>query len=133
MIQSEFDTVLQHRIDHIKDTLAAKSKGYSTGGDKLHNFRTAARLKGETMEKALEGMRVKHDVSIMDMINNPGSVTEAMIDEKIGDRINYDILLAAVFIERIRTPKQPATCAVKVRDKVTPIEDLVGVNTDRRA
>jgi len=133
MNTSEFEENVEHRIDMIRSVLTSKGEEYAVGGDRLHNFKVAARVKGETMEKALEGMRIKHDVSIMDMINNPDSVTEAMIDEKIGDRINYDVILSAIFLERIKLKKEKDYWKFKDSPKVTPIEALSGGHLEMEA
>ena len=51
-------------------------------------------------------MKAKHDVSVLDLvdmgINNPGSLTEDLIDEKFGDKINYTLLLKGMVLDRMR-------------------------------
>ena len=71
----------------------AKAEGYSTDEDVLHNFRVAAGLQGCTVPQALVGMMTKHTVSVYDMINSGQSYAPAAWDEKIGDLINYLLLL----------------------------------------
>ncbi len=61
-------------------------------------------MKGETPERALWGMWVKHLVSVMDIIYDldKGKLpTRDILDEKIKDTINYAILLKALIIERM--------------------------------
>jgi len=54
-----------------------------------------------TPEKALLGMFMKHFVSVLDLIECPEKATNYLIDEKLGDMINYCILLEACFRERL--------------------------------
>ena len=57
---------------------------------------------GGSREKALIGMLAKHLVSVLDMVDSFGKEdlpTTSFIDEKIGDSINYLILLEAMLKE----------------------------------
>jgi hypothetical protein len=102
MNASEFQELLEHRLAKIEAILGAKGKEYSSENDRLHNFKTAARIDNETPEESLWGMAKKHLVSIMDIISAlPYCPSIALMDEKIGDMINYLILLEALLIERI--------------------------------
>ena len=104
MLESEFENILEARINKIRETLKSKAKEYATK-DRLHNFKIAARICDVTTEQALWGMASKHLVSILDMVFDSKDTTPpppAMVDEKIGDMINYLILLEAVFLHRIR-------------------------------
>ena len=83
--------------------LGEKNVEYSRNGDKLHNFKVAAKMRNTTPENALIGMWVKQLVSIFDIVNDlkgeelPKRETLA---EKITDSINYLILLEALITER---------------------------------
>ena len=103
MTPKEFDKVVENRIDQIKKVLAAKAQEYSSDNDRFHNFKVAARIKNCTPEQALHGMMLKHEVSIIDLILNPESpnLREDIVNEKIGDMIDYLILLEGLFLERI--------------------------------
>jgi hypothetical protein len=100
-----FDDVVHNRLNEISNTLIRKAKEYATNTDRFHNFRTAARIKMETPERALLGIWMKHLVSILDIIDwveqYPEKITEAIINEKIGDNINYLILLEGLLKERL--------------------------------
>ena len=98
-----FNKIVQERVDSIFNVLGLKAKEYATGGDRFHNFRVAARLNKTTPEKALKGMMLKHEVAVLDMINNPYTLSEEIIDEKIGDNINYLILLEGLLKERLQS------------------------------
>ena len=89
----DFDKVVEERIESIRAVLASKEKEYAKGKDRFHNFNMAARMSSTTPEKALKGMMLKHEVSVQDLIDNPGNATTEIINEKIGDNINYLILL----------------------------------------
>lgn len=95
-----FDNILEARIIKMQGTLAAKAAEYSTE-DRLHNFKVAARILDISPEEALMGMAAKHLVSIIDMVNGTTVPTMTLIDEKIGDFINYMVLLEALFIENL--------------------------------
>jgi hypothetical protein len=77
-----FEKILAERTQKIHDTLGQKAKEY----------------------QSLLGMLSKHLVSVLDLISNRTPPTKHLIDEKIGDTINYLILLEAVLIENL--PKE---------------------------
>lgn len=97
MNQKDFTGLLENRITSIKETLELKGKEYAFNSDRLHNFKSAGRIKGEPPEKALWGMAMKHIVSVEDLINGDLENNRHNVDEKIGDLINYLILLEALF------------------------------------
>lgn len=96
-----FDNILERRLDKIRYTLSKKAEEYSSVDSQYHIFIVAGRMIDTTPEKALKGMMLKHEVSVLDMIDHPEQVTEKMIDEKIGDNINYLILLEGMLRERL--------------------------------
>lgn len=106
---SEFDGVLEIRLKKIQQVLAAKANEYASGQNRYHNFYRAAEMLGCTPEQALLGMLSKHLVSVMDMVEattngNPAKWPgQSMIDEKIGDSINYLILLEGLLLKRAWT------------------------------
>lgn len=85
-----------------EDTLIAKAKEYATE-DRLHNFKIAGPLQGQTPVGALGGMMAKHTVSIYDMVagvDNGATYPLPLWEEKIKDHINYLLLLWALVNER---------------------------------
>lgn len=92
-VDSYFDKAVLKRLELCKEILIIKGKEYSTDKDKFHNFNSAAILNGTTPEKALWGFAIKHLVSIMDIIDDSERFSGQHIEEKIGDMINYLILL----------------------------------------
>ena len=103
MNTESFNKVVSHRIETIQRVLAAKAEEYARG-DRLSNFKRAASIQGITPEKALVGMKSKHDVALQDFINDldTGKIQcYERWNEKIGDVINYLILLDGLVQERI--------------------------------
>jgi hypothetical protein len=102
MNTEQFDKVVSNRLDAIKATLISKAKEYAKGDeDRLHNFNRGAQITGQSREKVLQGFMLKHLVSVFDMIDDPSKATEYMINEKVGDAINYLVLLEASFKDRL--------------------------------
>lgn len=100
MTESQFNAILCERVSKIKATLSHKAKEYAKE-DRLYNFKRSASILGITSEKALLGMFVKHLVSVLDLVEGTLPLTEEIIDEKIGDSVNYLILLEALLKEKL--------------------------------
>ena len=100
MNSKQFEDILSKRLDSIKNTLSSKSKEYASFDDRLYNFKRAAQLQNVTPQAALLGMMTKHLVSVLDLIEGKSTPSISIIDEKIGDTINYFILLEAVLKEQ---------------------------------
>lgn len=107
MKMTKFDECIENRIYNIREVLLAKAKEYATEDNRYHNFDVAARILDSTPEQALRGMMLKHIVSVFDLIEwtetNTKMLTEQIIDEKIGDTINYLILLEGLLLRRMET------------------------------
>lgn len=106
MKNEEFDNIVDFRIDRILAILRIKAEEYARG-DRLSNFKRAAAMLGSTPERALVGMMAKHWVSILDMVDDIEkdiSHEPSVWNEKIGDSVNYLILLEALVIERAAIP-----------------------------
>lgn len=105
MTTEEFGKVIRERVDKIWESLGRKGKEYARG-DRLSNFKRSAEKLRCTPERALLGMAVKHDTSILDMVEDLESGCSnaplALWEEKIGDAINYLILLEGLVRERIQ-------------------------------
>ena len=97
-----FKTIVDARLEHCHKVLTAKGEEYSRHGDRLHNFKSAGRKRNKHCAEALLDMKVKHDVSIDDIVADlaQGIVpSKAMVAEKIGDSINYMLLLEGLIEE----------------------------------
>ena len=99
MTNEQFQTVLAHRLEQVKQVLETKAGGYAFNDDRLHNFKRAAGLMNCTPQEAALGMAVKHIVSVTDMVSGRLGVTEENLNEKITDAINYLILIEACLRE----------------------------------
>ena len=100
--KSSFDQLVGERCGKIKAVLQSKAKEYVQGGDRFHNFKVAADIVGGSPEEALHGMMLKHIVSVLDLIKYPETRTKQMVDEKVGDNINYLILLEGIMLEGLK-------------------------------
>jgi hypothetical protein len=126
MDAKDFDGVVENRINLIKSVLASKRKEYAKGGDRLHNFKRAAETLRTTPEKALLGMFTKHLVSILDIVDavETSVPTVGMVEEKIGDAVNYLILLEGLLKERIGYAIPPSVDKVFREDEQVDKEFL---------
>lgn len=114
MNSEEFKTIVEGCIANINGVLQKKSREYSSKDDKLHNFEQAKKImRCNTKEYALWGMFAKHLVSITDMVEKYEKYgilpDENIVEEKIGDSINYHILLKACFLGDIYNKKDKRT------------------------
>jgi hypothetical protein len=105
MNSSRFNEILHGRLNNIISILESKATEYASV-DRLYNFKRAARIEETTTSKALWGMATKHLVSVIDMVEDRIPTTEYLVNEKIGDLINYLILLEAVFKENLPIEKE---------------------------
>lgn len=111
MDNNTFNEVVDRRIGLIKSILTKKGKEYSSDNDRLYNFKRAAEIERCTQKRAWLGKYTKHLVSVLDLVEGRIEPTQALIDEKIGDSINYHILLEAMFKEEAL-----AGCTLKEMD-----------------
>ena len=96
-----FNKIIHEQIERCEATLCKKADEYATE-DRLHNFKVAAGLQDCLPTTALAGMMAKHTVSVYDMIRGleeGKSYPIELWNEKIGDSINYLLLLAAAVRE----------------------------------
>ena len=112
MTRKEFSTtVVERRLELIKTVLQSKGTEYGADITAFHNFEEAIgfSLHNKPSSTAWEFM-VKHLVSIKDIITayeKEGKLpTEAILQEKIGDAINYLILIEGLFKQEIITKSE---------------------------
>lgn len=127
MNSEKFNKIVSDRCDKIVSILASKGEEYGAE-DRLHNFKVASRISNTSPELALKGMMMKHIVSVFDLINDAEqgkTPTDYLIQEKIGDSINYLILLEALLTERLENadilPDEKCECgkpAMYIRDSI---------------
>ena len=80
--------------------MVSKNDEYTNGADFFHNFDKASEMSGKTREQVLKMYKLKHDVSIDDMIEKPMCYDDKIIEEKITDAINYLVILEMMLKDR---------------------------------
>ena len=98
MTREDFSRRVEKRVDLIRQTLLTKHKEYAKDDNVFRNFDEAAgglSLHGSSAE-VLWSYMTKHLVSIKDIVADNKPVDSAVVSEKIGDVINYLILLEAM-------------------------------------
>ena len=123
MNAKDFDKIVAERMSWCEKTLCAKGDEYARDGDRLWNFKAAGRKRNCHPAQALAGMEVKHDVSVDDIIDGlaRGIVPpKELVAEKIGDSINYLLLLEGL-IEEARGEVPEVDAALK-----TPMPEVYG-------
>jgi len=97
-----YANVIADRLALIEEVMGSKQKEYVKENNVFHNFEKVAQLNGGTREEALKGMWLKHIVSVLDFIDHPSiDLSIEKVREKIGDSINYLIILEVMLIENI--------------------------------
>ena len=98
MTREDFSRRVEKRIDLVRQSLLTKHKEYAKDDNVFRNFDEAAgglSLHGSSAE-VLWSYMTKHLVSIKDIVADNKPVDPAVVSEKIGDIINYLILLEAM-------------------------------------
>ena len=97
---AEFDKLVKERCEKIVHTLSVKGKEYRRNDNPFHNFDRVAERRGIEPADALYGMYMKHEQSINDIVDDikrDGTLPSVeVLEEKIGDAINYLILLEGI-------------------------------------
>lgn len=104
----EFDFEIQSTMQKIQELLLVKGKEYRRNNNPYHNFEVAARKKGTTPERALDGFLLKHLVSYDDMLNDieHGVLPKIeVVEEKFNDIIVYFLIQKAQILNRINNGK----------------------------
>ena len=106
MTDQEFDKIVDHTLNTIRETLIVKGKEYRRNSDVFHNFEVGSRKSGLSREKVLDGFLLKHEISIADITNDleKGILPKiSTLDEKFGDNVIYLILKMASIIDKIES------------------------------
>lgn len=93
------EKIVKPRLSEIAITLSDKAKEYASLESAFYNFEEAARVDNISREEALWGMFLKHFVSVKDLKDGNLELSEKVINEKIGDAINYLIILEGMLKE----------------------------------
>ena len=103
MTYKEFQSLLEKRFDKTRETYSKKMNEYATDLDVFQSFREGV---GFSFQNTPEGVAweyaCKHFESIKNIISKcPHEVpTDDLLEEKIGDAINYLIILEGLIKER---------------------------------
>lgn len=99
MTVHDFDECITGQVNRCLQLLVSKGNEYAPGEDRLAAFKSAAALQGSTQTQAAFGMLAKHLVSVADMIRSGRQFPEDRWDEKLGDSINYLLIIRAIIEE----------------------------------
>jgi len=127
MNHNEFSALVDRRYKRSLEVLSRKAREYASANDRFHNFNVAGAAKGETPEQALWGFYMKHWVSVQDMVQSGETPDQAWIDEKMGDSINYLLLLEGLFSTSV-AQNVPATA--KSTSKPYPDKDKISTQQE---
>lgn len=105
MTAETMNQIVEQQIISIRSVLIAKASEYATE-DRLHNFKATAQEFGGTPEEACWGFMLKHLTSVRDIAKGVRTASLEQIDEKIGDAINYLILLKCLLVEPLINGKE---------------------------
>ncbi len=105
MNAEDFNELVLERFNQCGETLCNKGDEYASDKDRLHNFKKAAQIKGCDPIQALDGMWLKHRVSLEDMLDRLATdhcylPSKELIAEKLGDNHNYTLLLEGLIEDR---------------------------------
>lgn len=102
MTQEKFNAFAKNFVKQTTSVLYAKGKSYALNrDDRLEHFKRAAEYLSTTPKEACLAQLTKHLISIRDMVcvNDGTTFSPEQWDEKIGDAINYFVLLRALVID----------------------------------
>ena len=116
MNTKDFENVLKEALADIEGTLNVKAGQYQNGEDRLSNFKRAAATLQQSPQRALIGMLAKHDVCLLDMVENLEKGRLFPLSrwrEVLIDSINYRILLLAMMSELFENLKKAQDAKVE--------------------
>lgn len=101
MTHEEFNTLVNKRFNKCKKTLLAKANDYATDEERLQNFKDGAVFTCSTPAWYALALVTKHLMALRDLIIlRQDDITQEIIDEKLGDIVNYMLLLEAILTEK---------------------------------
>ena len=101
MTHLEFNEIVNKRFVKAKKVLLVKAEDYATDADRLRNFKDGAFINQISEEEYALALVTKHIVALRDFITGDKDITAKFIDEKIGDIINYMLLIEAILTEKL--------------------------------
>ena len=106
MTKTDFNTIVQRRTELIHSVLNSKGNEYAMDTDAFDNFKSGVNIAfADTPEKVAWEYMTKHLQSIKSILNNVANDSSStpsieVIEEKIGDAINYLILIEGMLKEK---------------------------------
>lgn len=97
MNQQRFGEIVEETVKKSLATLLVKQDEYNLTTDRFDTFKLGTGITGWKPDQVLLGFLTKHLISIISMINSDQQFTKDRIDEKIGDAINYLLLLRGLW------------------------------------
>ena len=104
MTENRFEQIVDETLNQIKEVLIQKGREYRRNNNVFHNFDEGSKRSGLIREKVLDGMLLKHEISIADITNDLEKDILPKIEtikEKFGDNLIYLILKKASIIDKI--------------------------------
>ena len=102
MLHKDFDILTRKRFDKCRKTLLIKANEYAGEEERLQNFKDGAVFTHTTPAQYTLALVTKHFMSLRDyIVLHDDDITQYIVDEKIGDIINYMLLLEAVLTEEL--------------------------------
>lgn len=98
-----FQALAKSRLEELTNILVVKGAEYATDGDRLHNFKTSARIANKSKAAVCDGFLLKQYTSYRDMLDKfdrDEPITVAMIREKFGDILTYFLIQEIIFLEK---------------------------------
>ena len=103
--EQDFEEVIKQTLAACKEVMISKGREYRRNNDPFHNFNQGAKLTGKTREEVIWGFALKHFISVQDIKADmlQGKMpTEALLNEKYGDLLNYLLIEKASIMSKIR-------------------------------
>ena len=97
--------MVKNTLSECESVLIKKGNEYHRNDNPLHNFEYGSLIVGKTREEVIQGFALKHLISVLDIVNDISkdkNPSKEITDEKIGDLINYLLLLKFSIYKRIK-------------------------------
>ena len=104
MKEQRFNEIVDNTLNQIRETLIVKGKEYRRNNNVFHNFDEGSKRSGLIREKVLDGMLLKHEISIADMTNDlaEGKLPKLhTVNEKFDDNLIYLLIKKMSIIDKI--------------------------------
>lgn len=93
MNHQEFNKIVKEFLDQTEKVLVRKEGEYSLDTDRFSFFKRMAQIENCTPEESLLHCMSKHITSFYDMVQSKNKFTKELWFDKLGDIVNYCILL----------------------------------------